>query len=113
MFVYGIFDLVSKFKHQLRYKLCDYSPFVIRNNIGGSNVICSGSIDNTIRFWDIRSNKNKLYIIKLNERAFCLKFRELKKKANSNEQKLNGTCTMFFEVVQHYSNFKDKISMDQ
>ncbi|ETO14395.1 WD-40 repeat-containing protein [Reticulomyxa filosa] len=43
----------------------EYSPFVIPNNIGGnSNVICSGSCDNTIQFWDIRSNKNQLYIIK-------------------------------------------------
>ncbi|ETO35857.1 WD-40 repeat protein [Reticulomyxa filosa] len=30
---------------------------------GNSNVICSGSIDNTISFWDIR-NKNELFIIK-------------------------------------------------
>ncbi|ETO11632.1 hypothetical protein RFI_25744 [Reticulomyxa filosa] len=38
----------------------EYSPFVIKNdiNVGGdSSVICSGSKDNMIRFWDIRSNK--------------------------------------------------------
>ncbi|ETO16523.1 G-protein beta WD-40 repeats containing protein, partial [Reticulomyxa filosa] len=45
----------------------EYSPFVIKNSdevIGGnSNVICSGSSDNTIRFWDIRSNKKELYVM--------------------------------------------------
>ncbi|ETO11715.1 WD-40 repeat-containing protein, partial [Reticulomyxa filosa] len=44
------------------------SPLVIKNIdevVGGnSNVICSGSSDNTIRFWDIRSNKNELCMIK-------------------------------------------------
>ncbi|ETO18272.1 WD-40 repeat protein [Reticulomyxa filosa] len=48
----------------------EYSPFIINNNnnhqniYGNSNVICSGSYDNTIRFWDIRSNKEELYKIK-------------------------------------------------
>ncbi|ETO09296.1 hypothetical protein RFI_28091, partial [Reticulomyxa filosa] len=54
------------------------------NNIGNSNVICSGSSDNTIRFWDIRSNKNELYMIKGDEKEdcgiYCLKFIRLKKK---------------------------------
>ncbi|ETN97238.1 hypothetical protein RFI_40293, partial [Reticulomyxa filosa] len=56
------------------------------NNIGNSNVICSGSNDNTIRFWDIRSNENELHMIKGDEQEeygiFCLKFIELKKKEN-------------------------------
>ncbi|ETO35317.1 mycorrhiza-induced NACHT/WD-repeat protein [Reticulomyxa filosa] len=42
----------------------EYSPFVIKNISGNSNVICSGSFDNAIRFWDIRSNKKELYLIK-------------------------------------------------
>ncbi|ETO20070.1 hypothetical protein RFI_17148, partial [Reticulomyxa filosa] len=54
------------------------------NGIGNSNVICSGSIDNTIRFWDIRSNKKELYMIKgddeENNGIICLKFVSLKKK---------------------------------
>ncbi|ETO01462.1 WD-40 repeat protein, partial [Reticulomyxa filosa] len=61
----------------------EYSPFVIKNSIGNSNVICSGSNDNTIRFWDIRSNKNQLYMIKGNEGdngILCFKFILLKKK---------------------------------
>ncbi|ETN98315.1 hypothetical protein RFI_39195 [Reticulomyxa filosa] len=64
----------------------EYSPFAVSNvEIGGnSNVICSGSMDNTIRFWDIRSNKNELYAIKGEEKKensgiICLKFLQLKK----------------------------------
>ncbi|ETO28569.1 WD-40 repeat protein [Reticulomyxa filosa] len=62
----------------------EYSPFVVNNiEIGdNSNVICSGSFDNTIRFWDIRSNKKELYIIKGNEKEncgiLCIKFLQIK-----------------------------------
>ncbi|ETO00692.1 WD-40 repeat-containing protein [Reticulomyxa filosa] len=68
----------------------EYSPFVIKNNIGNSNVICSGSEDNTIRFWDIRSNKNELFMIKGDEKddgISCLKFIGLKKKERTNNVK--------------------------
>ncbi|ETO32971.1 hypothetical protein RFI_04137 [Reticulomyxa filosa] len=62
----------------------EYSPFVIKDSTGSSNVICSGSDDNTIRFWDIRSNKDQLYVIEGDENEddgiFCLKFIVLKKK---------------------------------
>ncbi|ETO12234.1 hypothetical protein RFI_25142, partial [Reticulomyxa filosa] len=37
----------------------EYSPFIINDSIGNSNVICSGSFDNLIRFWifdQIRTN---------------------------------------------------------
>ncbi|ETO09584.1 WD-40 repeat protein [Reticulomyxa filosa] len=63
----------------------EYSPFVIKNSEFGdnSNVICSGSCDNTIRFWDIRSNKNQLYAIRVYEQVLCLKFIELKKVNNN------------------------------
>ncbi|ETO30893.1 F-box and wd40 domain protein [Reticulomyxa filosa] len=66
----------------------EYSPFMVNNiEVGGSsNVICSGSSDNTIRFWDIRSNKNELYMIKGEEGdsgIICLKFLQLKKSCKS------------------------------
>ncbi|ETO36062.1 WD-repeat protein, partial [Reticulomyxa filosa] len=74
----------------------EYSPFVIKNSIGNSNVICSGSYDSTIYFWDIRSNKNQLYVIKGDDEnggIMCLKFLQLKK--NENKKKINddiGCC---------------------
>ncbi|ETO08355.1 hypothetical protein RFI_29036, partial [Reticulomyxa filosa] len=68
----------------------EYSPFVIKNNSGNSKMICSGSYDKTIRFWDIRSNKNELYVMEVYDGVLCLKFMELKKKIDNNEQKSNG-----------------------
>ncbi|ETN99728.1 hypothetical protein RFI_37739, partial [Reticulomyxa filosa] len=60
----------------------EFSPF------NGGWYLCSGSQDNTIRFWDIRSNKSELYIIKGDDKeddgVICLKFIELKKKDNTN-----------------------------
>ncbi|ETO35234.1 WD-40 repeat protein [Reticulomyxa filosa] len=52
----------------------EYSPFVVNSNeiSGISNVICSGSWDDTIRFWDIRSNR-QLYVIKGDDGAIYKK----------------------------------------
>ncbi|ETO32271.1 G-protein beta WD-40 repeats containing protein [Reticulomyxa filosa] len=64
----------------------EYSPFVVNNiDIGGySNVICSGSLDNTIRFWDVRSRKKELFVVKgdaeEDDGIICLTFLGLKKK---------------------------------
>ncbi|ETO24604.1 WD-40 repeat protein [Reticulomyxa filosa] len=81
---------IQVFKRHTNYVYAvEYSPFVVNNvEISGiSNVICSGSWDNTIRFWDIRSNKRELYVINGNgERdcgIMCLKFLQLKRKAKS------------------------------
>ncbi|ETO05851.1 WD-40 repeat-containing protein [Reticulomyxa filosa] len=74
----------------------EYSPFVINNSeIGGSsNVVCSVSYDNTIRFWDIRSNKNELHMIKGDHiedfGIYCLKFLELNKKGKRNNDRECG-----------------------
>ncbi|ETO04358.1 WD-40 repeat protein [Reticulomyxa filosa] len=68
----------------------EYSPFVVNNiEVGDySSVICSGSFDNTIRFWDIRSNKKELYVIKGDKGEdsgiLDLKFFNLKKKEKRN-----------------------------
>ncbi|ETO33663.1 hypothetical protein RFI_03439, partial [Reticulomyxa filosa] len=59
VFVCGIFELVNKFKYSMDIQVFDDISVVNYD----SNVICSGSLDNTIRFWDIRSNKNELFII--------------------------------------------------
>ncbi|ETO12743.1 hypothetical protein RFI_24632, partial [Reticulomyxa filosa] len=75
----------------------EYSPFVIKNSIGNSNVICSVSLDNTIRFWDIRSNKNQLYMIKgfkkKDNGIHCLKFILLKNKEKSKN--------VFYDLKSH------------
>ncbi|ETO11077.1 hypothetical protein RFI_26299, partial [Reticulomyxa filosa] len=69
----------------------EYSPFVIKNSNGVSNVICSGSNNNTIRFWDIRSNKNELYMIEGDKKEdngiYSLKFIALKKKKETKNGK--------------------------
>ncbi|ETO21946.1 hypothetical protein RFI_15259 [Reticulomyxa filosa] len=75
-------------RHRHWVMTVEYSPFVVNNNkVGGSsNVICSGSTDNIIRFWDIRSNKKKLYAINGDKQdcgIYCLKFLQLKKKNKS------------------------------
>ncbi|ETO07317.1 hypothetical protein RFI_30074, partial [Reticulomyxa filosa] len=83
----------------------EYSPFVIKNNIGNSNVICSGSSDSTIRFWDIRSNKNELYMIKGDKIAdngiCCLKFVGLKKKKD--------TKNVAYDLNLYYGSIKGRI----
>ncbi|ETO10485.1 G-protein beta WD-40 repeats containing protein [Reticulomyxa filosa] len=77
--------------HKYSVYTVEYSPFVVNNiEVGSSNVICSGSSDNTIRFWDIRSNRSELYIIDGDNKDYgilCLKFIQLK----SNNDNRCGT----------------------
>ncbi|ETO05806.1 G-protein beta WD-40 repeats containing protein [Reticulomyxa filosa] len=71
----------------------EYSPFEVNDDkVGGnSNVICSGSLDNTVCFWDIRSNKG-LYVIKGSDERdsgevdgiYCLEFLPLKRKSKNS-----------------------------
>ncbi|ETO03496.1 hypothetical protein RFI_33911, partial [Reticulomyxa filosa] len=72
----------------------EYSPFVVDSIevSGSSNVICSGSNDDTIRFWDIRSNKKELYVIKNDSGIFCLKFLQLEKKVKKIYNNNNICC---------------------
>ncbi|ETO03289.1 hypothetical protein RFI_34121, partial [Reticulomyxa filosa] len=85
-------------RHTGLVNVVEYSPFVVDNiEIGcNSNVICSGSDDNTIRFWDIRSNMSELYLFngdkKEDNGIMCFKFVSLKKKRENNEQKSSGCC---------------------
>ncbi|ETO05863.1 hypothetical protein RFI_31533 [Reticulomyxa filosa] len=84
----GSNDKSVLFNGHTNYVSCvEYSPFVVNNiEIGGnSNVICSGSFDNTLRFWDIRSNKKELYVINGKSPITCIKFIPLKKNEKNNE----------------------------
>ncbi|ETO13239.1 mycorrhiza-induced NACHT/WD-repeat protein [Reticulomyxa filosa] len=91
----------------------EYSPFVIKNSICNSNVICSGSNDNTIRFWDIRSNKNELYLIKGDEEKdngiFCLKVIKLKNRIKKKE--VNDYCVQFMFGDKHTTIFERYIKL--
>ncbi|ETO15138.1 WD-repeat protein, partial [Reticulomyxa filosa] len=92
----------------------EYSPFVVNNgNIfnrlrGESNIICSGSRDNTIRFWDIRSNKKELHVIKEDKNEdneiLCFKFLLLKR----NEKKKNMK-NRDYSLNLCYGSFKGSI----
>ncbi|ETO09292.1 hypothetical protein RFI_28093 [Reticulomyxa filosa] len=81
--------------HTMWVSTVEYSPFVVKNiEIGNnSNVICSGSMDNTIYFWDIRSNKKELFVINGDEKRddgiCCLKFLQLKKRNNDRDYNIN------------------------
>ncbi|ETO10521.1 WD-40 repeat protein [Reticulomyxa filosa] len=68
----------------------EYSPFAINNSeIGGNSaVICSGSWDNSIRFWDIRSNKKELTVINEYYGIYCLKFLRLNIQENNNKKRI-------------------------
>ncbi|ETO32040.1 hypothetical protein RFI_05077 [Reticulomyxa filosa] len=87
----------------------EYSPFIVDNiEIGGSpNVICSGSRDNTIRFWDIRSNKKELYAVNGNRKEdygiLCLKFLQLKK----SYKKSDNDCD--YDINLCYSSWNGPI----
>ncbi|ETO16060.1 hypothetical protein RFI_21301 [Reticulomyxa filosa] len=75
VFACEIFDPVNKFKYSMGTQ-------AIVNLVVSSNVICSGSFDNTIRFWDIRSNKSELHLIEGcddDSGIMCLKFFAIEK----------------------------------
>ncbi|ETO35438.1 WD-40 repeat protein, partial [Reticulomyxa filosa] len=107
------------FKEHTNAVYCvEYLPFRNNNinNILNSNVICSGSEDNTIRFWDIRITR-KFYEVKGDEEdrgIRCIEFVALKNGErnfnhfskilsffNQNETKVNILC----EIKKECSKF--------
>ncbi|ETO35055.1 hypothetical protein RFI_02019 [Reticulomyxa filosa] len=99
------------FKEHTKVVYCvEYLPF--RNNsindILNSNVICSGSEDNTIRFWDIRTNR-KFYKIKGDDEKDggirCIEFVALE----------NGNRAHLYVGINRYSDgtFCEKITLQK
>ncbi|ETO09860.1 WD-40 repeat-containing protein [Reticulomyxa filosa] len=88
-------------EHKDAVMIAKYSPFIINNddnNVNNvSNILCSGSLDNTIRFWDIRSNKEELYTIKDCDGIYCLKFLQFKYK-NYGVHLCYGTLKGFIRI---------------
>ncbi|ETO05527.1 WD-40 repeat protein [Reticulomyxa filosa] len=86
----------------------EYLPFVINNDeIGGvSSVICSGSTDGTIRFWDIRSNKHELHMIKgdceEDNGISSLKFFQITKKGKESKNNDNYS----YNSKNYFKGFK-------
>ncbi|ETO15748.1 hypothetical protein RFI_21616 [Reticulomyxa filosa] len=71
---------------------------IIMNNIGlidgNGYTICSRSCDNTVRFWDIRLNRNQFCVIKGDDGGIIfLKSLQLKK----NEKKRKINCGVLFK----------------
>ncbi|ETO34240.1 WD-40 repeat protein, partial [Reticulomyxa filosa] len=75
------------------------------SQFNGGRYLCSGSWDNTIRFWDIRSNKKELFSIEGSDekdnKIICLKFVSLRKKVSDNEQNLNDECGIYLYYGLH------------
>ncbi|ETO04347.1 hypothetical protein RFI_33051 [Reticulomyxa filosa] len=90
-------EQVQKFNGHLYCVIAvEYSPFTVDNFeiSGSSNVICSASVDSTIRFWDIRSNKKELYILNEQENGVCcFKFLQLK---NNIKSKNDSVVHLFY-----------------
>ncbi|ETO00998.1 WD repeat-containing protein [Reticulomyxa filosa] len=96
---------INIFKGHTNYvRVIEYLPFVNNNNNNGdgtsiinSNIICSGSEDNTIRFWDIRNNK-QLHVIKGSQNEdggiMSLTFLALKNKENVSKKTDNSICNV-------------------
>ncbi|ETO09023.1 hypothetical protein RFI_28364 [Reticulomyxa filosa] len=61
----GIIIVGSLYGHKCGIYSAEFSPYIIENIESGdySDVICSGSYDNTIRFWDIRSCAKQLFTL--------------------------------------------------
>ncbi|ETO26870.1 G-protein beta WD-40 repeats containing protein [Reticulomyxa filosa] len=92
---------IQKFDgHTREVSAAEYLPFVTNEDNGDGfassvgNIICSGSWDNTIRFWDIRTNK-ELHVIKANHEdrgVSYIKFLSLKNRSNADHGCNTNLC---------------------
>ncbi|ETO05290.1 hypothetical protein RFI_32107 [Reticulomyxa filosa] len=77
--------------HQSEVWCVEYLPSADNTELGnGSTIVCSGSCDNTIRFWDIRTG-TELHMIRGDDKNDCgirfIKFLSLNKDKNNRNSK--------------------------
>ncbi|ETO35661.1 hypothetical protein RFI_01401 [Reticulomyxa filosa] len=86
-------QLFNEHKYFVTY--VEYSLFIVNNIKAGSYSKVS-----TIRFWDIRSNKNESYVIEGNDEMTCFKFVSLKRKKKTTDVNLYYGCSDLISCLE-------------